>query len=237
MRPCIFACLFITIFLTGAQTKTHIGVKMGEGASTAYMRHSVFQVAMNIDWSPGFNGGLLLTHFPNKYHTDLNTGIQLGVNYVQKGWVQNFEDTSEPNHKTRINYLEIPVDAVIYFGNQTKYYLSVGFYLEYVLKAKVDPIPSIAAVQAGSELMSVGISDFYRYNIGRDNRLSYGPRGAVGVFRETNIGVFRLEGFLSFSVRSVFDYEPLETQIPDLSLNYGLGMSVAYLFSFGKLEL
>ena len=237
MRFYIFILLFILVSLTHAQTKTHVGLKLGGGASTAFMRHSVFQVAMTINWLPGFNGGLLVTHFPNKYRSKINTGIQFGANYVQKGWVQTFVDTSEPNHKTRISYLEIPVDAVIYFGNRNKYYASLGFFVEYALHAKVDAVPSSVLENTDSELLSVGISDFYRYEIGKDNRLSYGPRGALGIFRETNIGVFRLEGFLSFSIRSVFDFETIESQIPDLSLNYGAGISIAYLFSFGKLEL
>ena len=237
MRPYIFTFLLIIVFLIEAQTKTHVGVKMGGGASSAYMRHSVFPVAMDINWLPGFNGGLLVTHFPNKYHSKLNAGIQLGANYVRKGWVQTFNDTFEPNHKTNISYLEIPVDAFIYFGRRNKFYASIGFFVEYALKAKVDPTPSSAIENLDSNLMSVGVSDFYRYDINRDNRLSYGPKGALGVFRETDIGVFRLEGFLSFSIRSVFDYETIESQIPDLSLNYGVGMSLAYLFSFGKLEL
>ena len=180
-----------------------------------------------------------MTHFPEKFKSKVNAGIQFGVNYAQKGWIQKFPGTTEEKHTTRINYLELPIDAVGYFGNRNKYYLSVGFFLEYAISADVDATPASAVddPDANFGTMLVGQSTFYRYEINKDNRLNYGPRGAVGVFRETGRGVLRLEAFFSFSIRSVYDYEPLESGIPDLSLNYGAGASISYMFSFGKLEI
>jgi len=239
MRSLFFVLLFISSILLSAQTKTFVGVKLGGGASTAFMQHSIFPLAMDIAWLPGVNGGIQVTHFPEKFKSKLNAGFQIGVNYVQKGWVQKFTDTSEPNHTTRINYLELPMEAVGYFGNRNKYFLSVGFFFEYAISADVDAIPASAVDDPDTNFgtMLVGQSTFYRYEINKDNRLNYGPRGSVGVFRETGRGVLRLEAFFSFSIRSVYDYEPLESGIPDLSLNYGAGASISYMFSFGKLEI
>ncbi len=237
MRPYLSVLIYLLVFLLAAQTKTFVGVKIGGGASTVYMRHSVFTLINDVNWLPGINGGIQVTHFSGKYNSKINSGIQFGLNYVQKGWVQVFKDTSEPKHKTRINYLELPIEAVGYFGNKTKYYVSAGFFVEYAIASKVDATPATAVESTDSEMLTVGQSHFYKYRLNKDNRLNYGPRGSVGVFRETDIGIFRLEIFFSFSVRSVFDYGTIESQIPDLSLNYGAGVSISYLFSFGKLEI
>lgn len=238
MRPYFFALFIIFGIRVIAQTKTYVGVKMGGGISTAFVQHSVFPIVANTKWLPNFHGGLQVTHFPEKFKSKLNMGIQIGVNYAQKGWVQTFKGTSEPNHKTRIHYLEVPVEAIGYFGDKNKYYVSVGFYMEYALRAIVDSTPASAATNPDTAIktLSVGQSTFYRYILNEGNRLNYGPRGAIGVIRETNLGVFRLEAFFSFSLRSVYDYESIETGIPDLALNYGTGVSIFYMVSFGKLS-
>lgn len=239
MRSYFFIFVFSVSFFLNAQTKTFVGVKMGGGGSTVFMRHSVFPVIADIKWRPGVHGGILVTHFSQKLKSKINSGIQIGVNYVQKGWVQSFDDITETNHKTRIDYLEFPLEAIGYLGDKNKYYMSVGFFLEYAIRAKVDPTPATAKENANPDIgtKTVGQSTFYRYDLKKDNRINYGPRGAIGVFRETEIGVFRLEGFFSFSIRSVFDFEPIKSQIPNLSFNYGAGVSVSYMFSFGKLNI
>lgn len=231
--------IFVFCFSLGvlAQTKTFIGVKGGMGASTAYMQHSIIPLFIETQWLPGFHGGVQLTHFPEKYKSRINAGVQIGANYVQKGWVQRFRDTDEPKHKTRINYLEMPIEAVGYFGNKTKYFISAGFFVEYAVSANVDPTPASAVDDTETDNKKVGPYHFYRFQLRNDHRLSYGPRGTVGVFRETDAGVFRLEAFFTFSVRSIYDYEPLQSGVPDLSLNYGAGISLGYMFSLGKLEL
>jgi hypothetical protein len=237
MRKLIFVIAVLTGTWVIAQTKTYVGIKGGVGATTAYMQHSVIPLFIETQWLPGFNGGIQITHFPEKYRSRVNAGIQIGVNYSQKGWVQRFKDTGEPNHTTRINYLELPIEAVGYFGNKTKYYVSAGLFLEYALSANVDPTPASAVQDTETANLLVGPYHFTRFELEKDHRLSYGPRGAVGVFRETGAGVFRLEAFFTFSVRSAYNYEPLDSGIPDLSLNYGAGISVGYMFSFGKMDL
>ena len=227
----------LVIISAQSQTKTFIGIKGGAGATTAYMQHSIIPLFIEAQWLPGFHGGIQLTHFPEKYKSRVNAGIQIGVIYSQKGWVQRFKDVDEPNHTTRINYLEIPIEAVGYFGNKTKYFISAGMFVEYALNADVDPRPASAVKDAETDNFLVGPYHFHRYQLRNDHRLSYGPRGSVGAFRETGIGVFRLEAFFTFSVRSIFDYEPLDSGVPDLSLNYGAGVSIGYMFSFGKLDI
>lgn len=238
MRSILGAVLIVASLSALAQTKTFVGLKVGGGASTAYMQHSLIPTVFDVSWIPGTTAGIQVTHFSHKYKSRVNSAIQFSVNYVQKGWLQKFEDTDEPNHTTRINYIEVPIEAVGYFGNKNKYYISAGFFVEYAVSDNVDPTPESATVnEEYPVLFDVGQSNFYRYDISKDQRLNYGPRAAGGIFRETSAGVFRLEAFFTFSIRSVFDFEPVESGVPDLSLNYGAGVTLSYMFSLGKLDL
>jgi hypothetical protein len=237
MKKLLFILAVMASICVKSQTKTFVGIKGGMGASTAYMQHSIIPLFIETQWLPGFHAGVQVSHFPEKFRSKVNAGIQIGVNFSQKGWTQRFKGVEEPNHTTRINYLELPIEAIGYFGNKNKYFVSAGLFLEYALNANVDPTPASAVDDTETANKLVGPYHFHRFQLQNDHRLSYGPRGAVGVFRETDIGVFRLEAFFTFSVRSVYNYEPLDSGIPDLSLNYGAGISIGYMFSFGKMEL
>ncbi|MEQ9230201.1 MAG: outer membrane beta-barrel protein, partial [Cyclobacteriaceae bacterium] len=128
----LLSIFFLSAFLLcTAQTKTYVGLKFGGLGSTSYMNHSVLPVVMKINWLPGATGGLQVMHFSEKFESKVNFGIQTGVNITGKGWVQRFEGIK--NHKTRINYLEIPLEAVGYFGNKNKYFVTAGFFMEYAL--------------------------------------------------------------------------------------------------------
>jgi hypothetical protein len=225
MRHLLYFLLITSAGLLMAQTKTFVGLRGGGGVSSAYMSHSVFPVNIETAFIPGVHGGLAVMHFPHKYKSRINTGIQAGINISQQGWQQRFPIVGTQPHTTRINYLEFPVEAIGYAGNQNKYFFTLGFFVSYALSANVDPEPA-----------DVGPYDFYRYDINKDNRLGYGPRASLGVFRETKYGTFRLEGFFTFNIRAAYDYEPIESGIPDLSLGYATGVSLGYFFSFGKLE-
>ncbi len=237
MRNLLSIFFLSTFLLCTAQTKTYVGLKFGGLGSTSYMNHSVLPVVMKINWLPGATGGLQVMHFSEKFESKVNFGIQTGVNITGKGWVQRFEGIK--NHKTRINYLEIPLEAVGYFGNKNKYFVTAGFFMEYALSAETDPLPEGAIVNEDyPELYDVGEFNFHPYDFKTDNRLNYGPRGSAGVFREMKSGgALKLEGFFTFSIRSTYDYEPIESGIPDLALNYTAGFTVGYFFSFGKLEI
>ena len=238
MRVFIFLVLFISAMVAIGQTKTFVGLKAGGGANTAYMRHSLLPLVFDVGWLPGANVGVQVTHFSEKFSSRINAGIQLSINYSQKGWIQKFPNTTEPNHSTKINFIEVPLEAVGYFGNKNKYYISAGIFLEYALSDKVDALPLSAVVnEEYPEIYNVGQSHFYRYEIKKDTRLNYGTRGGAGLFRETDIGVFRLEAFFTFSIRSTFDSEPIENGVPDLTLGYGAGITLGYMFSLGKLNL
>ncbi len=220
-------CIVYAVSQGTAQTKTLIGLKAGGGVSTIFMAHTLFPINAEVGIIPTVHAGIVFVHFPNTYDLAVNAGIQLGINYVQKGWSQSFPFTDTPDHVTRIDYIEVPLEAFGYLGNQNKYYLSAGIFVQQAIYRQVDAAPA-----------DVGFSDFFLYDFNKDRRLGYGPRASAGAFRELNNGqTLKLEAYFTMNIRSVYDFEPITSGVPDQALTFSFGASVAYLFSFGDLKI
>ncbi|WP_425392183.1 outer membrane beta-barrel protein [Ekhidna sp.] len=203
--------------------KTYVGVKAGGHASSVFIEHTIFNLNVNTTFLPGANGGVFLKYLPKPGDSFLNSGIQLGVNYVQKGWKQTFL-TDEPSYTARMNYLEIPLEGIGYFGGKNKYFISAGFYTEFLIDTDLDRTPNVD---------NLGGSDFYTYDPARDNQFGYGGRIGGGTFRDLSIGTFQLEGFFSYSFSNFIDPGDLTTETPDLSNHWVVGFTVGYMVSLG----
>ncbi|WP_420315935.1 hypothetical protein [Ekhidna sp.] len=223
MRFCWLVC-FALMFHAGFAQKTYVGVKAGGHASSAFIEHTIFNLNVNTTFLPGVSSGLVIRHVPKPGNSYLNSGIQLGINYIQKGWRQTFL-TGEPSYTSRMNYLEIPIEGMGYFGGNNKYFISAGFHLEFLLNTELDPTP---------QLSNIGGADFYTYHEARDREFGYGARIAGGIFRDLDIGTFQLEGFFSYSFSNFIGPGDLTTETPDLSNHWVVGFTVGYLVSLGK---
>jgi len=225
----VFTLVFLVILSLGAvgQTKTYVGLKAGGQINSAYMVHTVFNFRTKNTFKSGLNSGITIKHFPKKRKNFLNTGIQGGINFMQRGWVQSFKGTGIPNYGVTMNYLEFPIEGIGYFGNKTKYFVGGGFFAEYLLSSSKDDDPS-----------NLGSLDFATYEKNRDRRGGYGARFSGGVFRDFPFGSLHLEGFFTYSFSNFIDAGDLSNdQLPDISNLWSLGVSVGYFISFGKLEM
>lgn len=172
----------------------------------------------------------------------MNSGIQMGINYVQKGWKQNFNLQGQavelPKYSVEMNYLELPIEGIGYFGNKNKYFVAVGFYAEYLLGYTKDEQPEF---DEGSEELGVprvNAFNFITYEPARDREIGYGFRASGGIFRDFSFGSLHLEGFFTFSISNVVDAGNLtDASLPDISNHWTSGVAVAYLIPFGKLEM
>lgn len=217
----------LLVHVSLAQTKTYVGIKAGGHASSIYMEHTIFNLNINTGIIPGAHAGLLIKHFPKKKSSWLNSGIQLGVNYVQKGWKQTFV-TDEPSYRAHMNYLELPLEGIAYFGGQTKCFATLGFYAEYLMGFDKGDDPNTE---------NLGGADFYTYEASRDRETGYGVRTSGGVFRDFSFGSLHLEGYFAYSLSNVIDAGKIIDETPDLSNYWNIGISIAYLMPFGQLDL
>lgn len=222
MRIVWLICLAFIVNVGVAQ-KTFVGVKAGGHVSTAFIEHTIFNLNLDANFLPGVNGGVFVRYLPKPGKSFLNSGIQFGVNYIQKGWKQAFL-TDEPSFTTRMNYLEVPIEGIGYFGGKNKYFLSIGFYMEFLMNAEKDPEPNST---------NIGAADVYTYDANRDREFGYGARLGGGIFRDLSIGTFQIEGFFSYSFSNFIDPGDLTTETPDISNHWMVGCTVGYMISLG----
>lgn len=165
----------------------------------------------------------------------LHAGFQTGINYIERGWQQNFPTAfNYQPYQTRLGYLEVPIEAVLYWGQKrTKFFLSMGLYYERLISNRAKNRPTAEQI---ANLDAVQ-TDFYEYDESRNDRVNgYGGRVAFGAFSDLPFGTIQLEVFSSVSFSGVFEFTNRATTIPDQSNLYSIGLSAAYLIRFGKME-
>lgn len=200
-----------------------MGVKAGGHVSSSFIEHTIFPLNINTTVVPGVNGGVFLRYLPKKGDSFLNSGIQLGANYVQKGWRQTFL-TNTPTYTARLNYLEIPLEGIAYFRGRNKFFVSAGLHFEFLLSDELDASPDLDEI----------VDDFYTYDATRDRNVGYGARASGGIFRDMAFGTIQIEGFFSYSFSNFIDPGDLTTETPDLSNHWVVGGTLAYMFQIGK---
>lgn len=228
MKKFFVVCFVLGTTLTLAQTKTYVGIKAGGHANSAFFEHTIYGFSSKVGIQPGVHMGMQIRHFAKRRDVYINSGIQTGINYIQKGWSQVFTDTGLPTYTASMDYIEIPIEGFGYFGNRNKYFFGMGLFVEVLIANASDPDP-------------VGLSgniDFAKYVADRDREVGYGGRITAGTWRDFSFGALHLETFLSYSFSNFIDAGDLsDDQLPDISNLYSVGISVGYYFSFGKLSL
>ncbi len=219
--------LFISSALS-AQVKGYLGVRGGGHLSTAYIEHTLYNIVMNTGFEPGYHGGVMLKLFTNQSPTSfLNAGLQSGLLYESKGWRQSFA-TDEPTYKVRMNYINMPVEAVIYAGKRkTKYFFTLGVFIEKLVGFNKDVAPNEE---------NIGGQEFHTFQENRDRDFGYGVRASLGAHRDFSFGAVHLDAFISYSASNFIRSTDFSERLPDLSNHYLGGFSVAYLIPFGKME-
>ena len=216
----------------GAQ-KTFIGVKAGGHTGSAYIDHTIFNNFNNAGFKGGFNAGLMVKYFPKKREVFLKSGIQFSVNYAKKGWTQIFLE--EPTYSAEMSYVEVPIEAIGFFGNKNNYFITAGFFFEYLIDHQLGNAPNFDVdVEGNTILNQVDGQDWYTFQATRDNKVGYGARASGGVFREFSFGMLHLEGFFSYSISNFMNAGDLTSETPDISNLWYTGVSLGYLFKVGK---
>ena len=115
------AALLAVVMPLKANCQTHyesnvaIGVKGGADLSRMFFNPSVKQ-----SFQPGAIAGVTF-----RYIEENHFGLITELNYVQRGWKENFEDTPF-SYSRRMDYIMLPVMAHIYFGRRGKFFVNAG---------------------------------------------------------------------------------------------------------------
>ena len=123
LRIISVAAIILIIMLSPApsQAQTHyssnitLGAKAGADLSRIFFNPSVKQ-----SFKPGALAGVTF-----RYIEESHFGLIAELNYVQRGWKENFEGAPLQYSRT-LDYLMLPVLAHIYFGRRGRFFVNVG---------------------------------------------------------------------------------------------------------------
>ena len=129
MRRILLPILWILFGILTASAQTHyksnitFGVKGGADMSRVFFNPSVKQT-----FNFGGTAGVMF-----RYVEESHFGLIAELNFVQRGWKENFEGAPYDYSRT-LNYVELPVMAHIYFGRRGKFFFNAGPEVSYMFK-------------------------------------------------------------------------------------------------------
>jgi hypothetical protein len=181
-----FAIMPMMAQLGEVRNNLAVGINGGLNMSQVEFSPSIKQTNKN-----GMVLGVTARYMSEKYFNML-CGIQVELNYSQRGWNEKIEDGSENTYSRTMNYLEVPFLAHLAFGKDAidsgaQFFLNLGPQFAFFLNEK--------------ENMSDNWDPSYRPNgvvqqYGKmvENKFDYGIVGGGGIELSTKVGHFLLEG-------------------------------------------
>lgn len=173
MKKYIFRAIALFAICVGAgcpaHSQTHyssnvsVGVRGGVDFSKVF-----FNPAVKQSMAMGMTGGVMV-----RYIEENHFGLIGELNFVQRGWAENFEGAPY-DYKRTLNYVELPVMAHIYFGRRGKFFFNAGplvaLYLGDSVKSNFDPqqmatLPDFPLSNRMNEQMQLDVNQKFDYGI------------------------------------------------------------------------
>ncbi len=171
--------------------------------------------------------GVTARYMSEKYFK-MMCGLQVELNYSQRGWDELIEDGSENTYSRTMNYLEVPFMAHLAWGKDdlkrgTKFFVNLGPQFGYFLSDK--------------EKMSDNWDTSYRniteqYGKQVENKFDYGIVGGLGVEVSTGVGHFLLEGRYYYGLADF--YKNSKKDYFERSAHNIISVRMTYLFDLTK---
>lgn len=198
---CLFLALFAG-FITSAKAQISdqrnnlaVGINGGANFNTVMFTPSIKQ-----DMHQGINGGITARYICEKYFAMI-CGVQLEVNYSQRGWKEKIEDGTENQYQRTLNYLEIPFLAHLAFGREERglrFFLNAGPQIGFFLndKEEMEGNPWDTSFRPNGVV--------YQYGKAVENKFDYGITGGLGMEVRTGIGNFLIEGRYYYGLSDIY---------------------------------
>lgn len=174
-----------------------IGVSGGYNLSTVDFQPKINQTSIG-----GINTGFIINYFAEK-----NVGIQLEVNYAQRGWKDN-DVATVGNYERTMNYIEIPLLAHASWAiGKFRVQLDVGPYLAFHNSFSENYDPSgIPDDLFTKDTLILGERTYYGQKV--DNEMDYGFIVGLGPAFSTKFGEFQLRIRYVQGMQSIFKQYP-----------------------------
>jgi len=220
------AILGIGLIVSGfgiAFSQTHynsnvaIGVRGGVDFSEVFFNPSVRQ-----KFAPGVTAGVTF-----RYIEESHFGLIAELNFVQRGWAENFEDAPYDYRRT-LNYVELPLLAHIFFGRRGRFFFNAGpqvaLFLGESTKSNFDPkdmatLPDFPYINRMNEQMLLSVSQ----------KIDYGISAGLGAeFNLNKRNSLSLEARFYFGLGNIFPSKRADTY--NASNQMTLSATVGYWF-------
>ena len=177
-----------------------------------------------VNFSPGIDQGLTLGYTGGlvyKYQNEKLFGLQLELNFIQKGWTENL-DTINNSYSRKLNYIELPLITQVILGKRPnlKYYVNLGTSFAYLLSEKEE-------LEVNNEAYR---REYYEKKV--ENYFDYSVLGEAGVTYNTGIGEFQIGVRYQLTFTDLFDVND-ETVFTN-SQNQLFNLSITYFFFDNK---
>ena len=151
-------------------------------------------------------------------------GVQMEINYSQRGWDEKIEDDSGNSYSRTMNYLEIPFMAHLAFGKDAlnrgvKVFFNAGPQIGFFLgdNEKINWTTSTTRPEHGKEV---------------ENKFDYGITAGAGLEVSTGIGHFLLEGRYYMGLSDF--YKNSKRDFFERSAHSFIGIRLSYLIDITK---
>lgn len=200
LKKILFAVVIVmAVFGTSrSEAQTHyssnvsVGIKGGMDFSRVFFSPSVKQ-----SFQPGVTFGATF-----RYIEENHFGLIGEVNFVQRGWKEDFEGAPY-EYKATTNYVEIPILAHIYFGNRGRFFFNAGpqvaFFLGESRKTNFDPN------EIGKLQDFPANRTYYQWSMDLDQKIDYGiSAGLGGEFSISHRNALYLEARFYYGLGNIF---------------------------------
>jgi hypothetical protein len=234
MRKNILPCVaFVIALLTASSANAQIGeqrsnlsIGINGGANyntVSFERHRVKQNGLL-----GTNAGLTVRYISEKYFAMI-CGLQVELNYSQRGWDKKYELSDGTKDPTRgytrdMNYIEIPFLAHLAFGKDygAQFFLNLGPQVGFLLNDS-ESYFGLSSSELESE----------EYGKKIQNKFDYGITGGLGMeIRTRKAGSFLIEGRYYFGLSDFYDNA--KKDYFSRSANATITAKVTYLFDLKR---
>ena len=145
-----------------------------------------------------------------RYITEKNVGLQVELNYFQRGWKE-----TDSIYSRRLNYIELPFMTHIYFGNKTRFFFNIGPKISYLLSENVLRNETVSSEKV-EQVKSV------------ENPFDYGICGGLGFMFKISKNVFQLDARANYSLSDIFSNS--KTDYFDTSNNINVSLNLGWLW-------
>lgn len=115
----VVLAIFAGTSKAGAQSHYSSNVAFGVKGGADFSK-VMFNPTVKQKFQQGIVGGVMF-----RYIEENHFGLIAELNYVQRGWKENFEEAPYDYSRT-LNYIELPVMAHIFFGRRGRFFFNAG---------------------------------------------------------------------------------------------------------------